>query len=115
MDTDDRPVPGAEQIDSICEGSFYTAMGSPPGSTGSSKASLIQAKNFKTYKEKINKKLSDLDKDESKYHSDLLKEEVKLVERMLSDLRIDSIIAQADKEPDFLGLFGDTEDSSLSR
>ena len=90
--------------------SFYTAR-SPTGSAGSSEASQIPAKNFKTYKKMINKKLTVLDKDETKYHSDLLEGELKLIKEMLSDLKIDSIIAQADKEPDFLGIFGDTEDS----
>ena len=89
--------------------SFYTARTpppSPPDSSTSSKASQIQGRHFKVYKEKIDKKLIDLEKDDSKYHSELLKEEIHQVKEMMTDLKIDSIIDQADDEPDFLGLFG---------
>ena len=44
----------------------------------------------------------------SKYHSDLLEKEIKQVESTLAKLKIYNIIAQADKEPDFLGICGAT-------
>ena len=77
MGAGDVPVLGAGHVSPLYEESFYTARLSPPGSGSSSKASRIQGKNFKSYKDMINKKLTDLEKDEIKYHSNLLQGELK--------------------------------------
>ena len=71
MSAGDTHVQGAGHVGPFSDKSFYTARMSPLGSGGSSKASKIQGKNSKIYKEQIDKL------PESMFHSDLLKEEVK--------------------------------------
>ena len=71
MSAGDTHVQGAGYVGPSSDESFYTARMSPLGSGGLSKASQIQGKNSKVYKEQIDKL------PESMFHSDPLKEEVK--------------------------------------
>ena len=54
--------------------------------------------------------IADLQANPEKYHSEKLEKQATLLFSMLQDLSINEIIGLADTEPDFLEIFGETED-----
>ena len=54
--------------------------------------------------------LADLKADPEKYHSEQLEKQATLLSSMLKDLDIVGIISLADTEPNFIKVFGETED-----
>ena len=76
----------------------------------SSKSVMIHGRRYQTQKERINKIIADLEADPERFHSEKLEIQVNLLSNMLKDLNINEIIGLADAEPDFLEIFGETED-----
>ena len=87
---------------------------SPPcsqrNSVESSKSVMICGRRYQTQKERINKMIADLEADPERFHSEKLENQATLLSNMLKDLNINKIIGLADTEPDFLEIFGETED-----
>ena len=83
---------------------------SPRNSIESSKSVRIRGRSYQSQKERINKLLTDLEADPDKYHSEQLEKQATLLSTMLKDLDITGIISLADSEPDFIEVFGETED-----
>ena len=54
--------------------------------------------------------IADLEADPERFHSEKLENQANLLSNMLKDLNINEIIGLADTEPDFLEIFGETED-----
>ena len=54
--------------------------------------------------------LVNLEADPEKYHSEQLEKQATLLSSMLKDLDIIGIISLADTEPNFIEVFGETED-----
>ena len=54
--------------------------------------------------------LSNLEADNQLHHSKHLEKQANLLSTMLKDLDIKNIISIADSEPNFLRIFGETED-----
>ena len=54
--------------------------------------------------------LSKLEEDSSLHHSEHLKEQAALLSSMLNKINIDHISSIPDHEPNFLDMFGETED-----
>ena len=54
--------------------------------------------------------IADLEANPEKFHSEKLEKQATLLSSMLKDLNINEIIGLADTEPDFLEIFGETED-----
>merc|ERR1712240_296693 len=54
--------------------------------------------------------ISDLEANPEKFHSEKMEKKATLFSSMLKNLNIDEIIGIADTEPDFLEIFGETED-----
>ena len=58
----------------------------------------------------IKNHLDKLEKDYSLHHFEHLKEKAALTSSMLTKINVDHIISFADHEPNFLDMFGETED-----
>ena len=71
---------------------------------------MIRGRRYQTQKEQINKMIADLEADPERFHSEKLENQANLLSNMLKDLNINEIIGLADTEPDFLEIFGETED-----
>ena len=54
--------------------------------------------------------VSKLEEDSSLHHSEHLKEQAALLSSMLNKIDINQIISIADHEPNFLDMFGETEE-----
>ena len=54
--------------------------------------------------------ISKLEEDSSLHHSEHLKEQAVLLSAMLNKINVNCIISIADHEPNFLDMFGETED-----
>ena len=83
---------------------------SPRNSIESSKSVRIRGRSYQSQKERINKMIADLEANPEKYHSKKLEKQATLLSSMLKDLNINEIIGLADTEPDFIEIFGETED-----
>ena len=82
----------------------------PRVSNAYSKTLKFSAHNYKIKKEKINRKLAELEEDMRVNHSDYLKDTVEKVAKMLNIDKVDKIIQISETEPEFLTIFGETED-----
>ena len=71
---------------------------------------MICGRRYQTQKEPINKMIADLEADPERFHSEKLESQATLLSNMLKDLNINEIISLADSKPDFLEIFGETED-----
>ena len=58
----------------------------------------------------MNNMLSKLEQDSLLHHSEHLKDQATLLSSMLTKINVDRIISIADHEPNFLDMFGETED-----
>ena len=87
-----------------------TPPGSPRNSIESSRSVRIRGKRYQIQKERINKLLSQLELDSDNNHSEHLKEQTIILSDMFKNLDTVGIISLADAEPDFLEIFGETED-----
>ena len=83
---------------------------SPRNSIESSKSVRIRGRSYQTQKERINKLLSELESEPDKNHSEHLEKQATLLLNMLKDLDPAGIISLVETEPDFLEIFGETED-----
>ena len=83
---------------------------SPRNSIESSKSVRIRGRSYQTQKQRINKLLSELEADPDKNHSEHLEKQATLLSTMLKDLDLTGIVSLADTEPDFIEVFGETED-----
>ena len=54
--------------------------------------------------------IADLEANPEKYHSQKLEKQAPLQSSMLNDLNITKIVGLADTEPNFIEIFGETED-----
>ena len=71
----------------------------------------IWRRSYQSQKRRINKLLTELEANPYKYHSKQLEKQAALLSTMLIDLDITGIISLADNEPDFIKVFGETEDN----
>ena len=76
----------------------------------SSKSVMIRGRRYQTQKERINKMIAVLEADPPIFHSEKFENQANLLSNMLKDLNINEIIGFADTEPEFLEIFGETED-----
>ena len=83
---------------------------SPRNSIESSKSVRIRGRSYQKQKERINKLLSELETNPDGNHSEQLEKQATLLSNILKDLDLTGIISLADTEPEFLEIFGETED-----
>ena len=83
---------------------------SPRNSLTSSKSVKIDGKTYQVRKQRINKLLQDIEENASQNHSEHLEKQATLLSNMLNKMDIRRLISFADNEPDFLEIFGETED-----
>merc|ERR1712082_169588 len=83
---------------------------SPRNSLTSSKSVKIDGKAYQVRKQRINKLLQDIEENASQNHSKHLDKQATLLSNMLNKMDIRCLISFADNEPDFLDIFGETED-----
>ena len=76
----------------------------------SSKSIKIEGNSYQIRKQKINRLLSEIEGNSSQHHSEHLEKQAALLSTMLTKMDIKHIISIADTEPDFLEIFGETED-----
>ena len=75
-----------------------------------SKSLKIEGKSYQIKKQRINRLLSEIEENSSLHHSEHLEKQAALLSTMLTKVDIRKIISYADTEPDFLEIFGETED-----
>ena len=83
---------------------------SPRNSLTSSKSLKIDGKSYQVRKQRINRLLQDIEENASQNHSEHLEKQAALLSTMLNKMDIRRLISFADNEPDFLEIFGETED-----
>ena len=83
---------------------------SPMNSIESSKSVMIRGRNYQARKSRISKLISSIEADPEGIHSENLEKQTELINKMLKELDLPGIIALADTEPDFMEIFGETED-----
>ena len=83
---------------------------SPRNSLTSSKSLKIDGKTYQVRKQRINRLLQDIEENASQNHSEHLEKQATLLSTMLNKMDIRHLISFADNEPDFLEIFGETED-----
>merc|ERR1711955_73066 len=80
------------------------------GSSGTlSKSLKIEGKSYQIRKQRINRLLSEIEENSLLHHSEHLEMQAALLSTMLTKVYIRKIISYADTEPDFLEIFGETE------
>ena len=75
-----------------------------------SKSVKIERKSYQIRKQKLNKLLSEVEENSLVHHSEHLEKQAALLLSMLNKMDIKHIISLADQEPEFLKIFGETED-----
>merc|ERR1712082_427826 len=83
---------------------------SPRNSLTSSKSVKIDGKTHQVRKQRINRMLQDIEDNASQNHSEHLEKQATLLSNLLNKMDIRHLISYADTEPDFLEIFGETED-----
>ena len=83
---------------------------SPRNSSTSSKTVKIEGKTYQVRKQRINRMLQDIEENASQNHSKHLEKQATLLSNLLNKMNIRHLTAYADTEPDFLEIFGETED-----
>ena len=92
-------------------GSTHTPNASPRNSIQSSKTVIIRGKNYQSRKARINTLISNIESDPDAIHSENLEKQANVISSMLKELDVPGIIDLAVTEPDFLEIFGETEDT----
>merc|ERR1712121_629281 len=83
---------------------------SPRNSLTSSKTVKIERKTYQVRTQRINKMLQDIEENASQNHSKYLEKQAALLSNLLNKMDFRHLTAYADTEPDFLEIFGETED-----
>merc|ERR1712240_90369 len=83
---------------------------SPRNSSTSSKTVKIEGKTYQIRKQRINKMLQDIEENASQNHSEHLEKQAALLSNLFNKINFRHLTAYADTEPDFLEIFGETED-----
>ena len=75
-----------------------------------SKSLKIYGKSYQIKKQRIEKLLAEIEENSLQHHLQHLEKQAALLSTMLTKVDISNIISYADTEPDFLDIFGETED-----
>ena len=107
--TGEQQTEGEQREDTA--GSANTPQGSPRNSIQSSKSVIICGKNYQARKARITRLVENIESDPEAVHSENLEKQANLIGSLLKELNVPGIIDLAATEPDFLEIFGETEDA----
>ena len=109
-DTEDDTAGNNTEQEDDTAGNNTNVQCSPRNSIESSKSVVLRGRNYQARKERISALIQSIESDPEGIHSENLEKQTTILNSMLRDLNIPGIIELANTEPDFLKIFGETED-----